>query len=679
MKTFFASLLFGALALTFWALAFPAGPLLAQAQRTPLLMEGKKTLYQRVIIRPNPVARKRIGGDPTLVEDLLPFSVWYVYDKVEDSGLYHYRIGAGTKGEDLWWVRGDKVAEWNSSTVLLFAEKSGRESILFFKEDELDALKRIGGGSNVGGNLRDLESRFINYQKNNETPLSDFPVVAMEPTDEQGAVPSDKFYILPVFEYQEDPNFEGVKFLNVGSIDPGISDQVGSEPKESEQKQELGVAFVIDTTISMKPYIDATLDFTQQVFDGLVEKDGFEGVSLAVVAFRNSLRATPGLGYESRVFADFMGVEKRNVFAQALKFVEEATLSTHSFNEHSFNGMMTAVEKLKWPEDGGVIVLITDAGPLELTDPYRCDDPDSGCDNYKFLESLAEEKNIKFLVVHLKTPAGRANHAYAKGEFDNIAFKAGCRKGYMPLEIPVSSDGSAAFAGILDDFYATAEEAAYFDKSEAVGNIDCSRDDSDVQTLARDLGTLIGHSVRLNYLARVNKTTAPIVVSSWITDLSLPFLDSPNPRKVPNVNVAVLLTRAQLSVLRDTVQYLLDEAQKDVFGESQGTRNFFDGLLTTASSFIRDPEVFELNPESTLSEVLVANEFLDGLPYKSEIMTLSRDRWEKMAPTSKEIYIISLRDKLRAYELYDTQTEAWGNFGDDPLDYVFRVPLAQLP
>lgn len=668
------------------------GSLQAAAPAKPMLMEGKETLFQRVIILTKAFGKPRLDsprGDAIVVP---PFAVWYVYQIVEENGRTYFLCGPSTKGGDLLWFDQDMVAIWDHSVVLTFAEKAGRPPLLFFKESALDDYLDIANNPGVKDKLAALAERFVRYRDNGEVPPSDYPILAMEPTDAEGAVPKDRFYIMPIFEIDEGNGLEDtVKFLRVGSIDPGVEDQVGSSllaaPAAEDEPaipRKIGLAFVIDTTMSMGPYIEATRSIANSIFDLAQKNDNVDNLYLAVVAFRSSLEAHPEraaeLEYTTKVISDFVSADDRVAFDLALSRVKEAPVSTHSFSEDSFAGINAALTELNWPDKsvGGAIVLITDAGPLAKGDPYRSTELPA----HSVLE-IAGKQGVAIIAIHLKTPAGAANHAHARTEYSALAFAAGGKTGYLPLDIPNPDDGPAAFTRKIQTFAESLDRAFRPKEGDANPQDNDGNKGEIVEPPAEtgddaaDIGNLLGYSIRLNYLGRENKTTAPLVVNSWIADKELGFLDSDYPQDVRTVDVNVLLTRAQLSVLMETVRFLLEQAQTDLLAEESGTRNFFDSLLATASSFMRDPATF--TGENELSEYLLAAEFLDGLPYKSEIMTLTRDRWGKMPTTAKEIFISDLHGKLRAYERFDRDTNNWGKFATDNLDHLYRVPLSELP
>ena len=75
---------------------------LQAADHTPLLMEGKKTLYQRILSTPD----ARIYVNPELSQDsteVTPFSVLYVYAR-RDGWI---RVGFDSFGNTAGWMQQD--------------------------------------------------------------------------------------------------------------------------------------------------------------------------------------------------------------------------------------------------------------------------------------------------------------------------------------------------------------------------------------------------------------------------------------------------------------------------------------------------------------------------------------------------------------------------------------------
>ncbi len=64
---------------------------------------------------------------------------------------------------------------------------------------------------------------------------------------------------------------------------------------------------------------------------------------------------------------------------------------------------------------GRYVVLITDAGALDATDPKsqtRLGIPE--------IKALAEARGIALFAIHLQTPEGRSNHAHARAQYTEL-------------------------------------------------------------------------------------------------------------------------------------------------------------------------------------------------------------------------------------------------------------------
>ena len=120
------SALFVLLAVFCCALVQPA----SGVQAAPLLQEGKKTLYQRVISHPTAVLYAEASDKSSVVnKGLRPFTPLYVYER--GQGWLH--VGIGTNRAD-GWIRTDLTTPWNQALTLLFTNRSERDPVLFFKD-----------------------------------------------------------------------------------------------------------------------------------------------------------------------------------------------------------------------------------------------------------------------------------------------------------------------------------------------------------------------------------------------------------------------------------------------------------------------------------------------------------------------------------------------------------------
>ncbi|MDR0356035.1 MAG: VWA domain-containing protein [Deltaproteobacteria bacterium] len=782
-------LVFSVLALSL----FGAVSLWAQGSDRPLLIEGKKTLFQRVITHPGATAHKQPGG--ASLKDIPSFSALYIYEKSSVDGTDWLRVSPSSMGRETYWLKQELTSEWNRALVLLFSSPLGRRPILFFKT--LDDLLAVSDEPNVTAALNRLEADFIRYRKDSVSPPVDFPIISREPDPETGKVNDDKFYLMPIFNY-DDTTFDQLKLLEVGSINPGVQDldsasmgrhplakwldqpsdglarrqpelglphppSAGDEPilvaannypqSGSSSNIKVGLAFVIDTTSSMGPYIERCLALSRDLYSRIIEAGQQDNMALAVVAYRSSVVARPKTEYTSKIISPFTTAVNRMAFDSALAQVREATASTHAYSEDSLAGLLLAIEGLDWdPYTGRIILLITDAGPLPMNDRYN-----STQHSPYSIAGLAKSKNINVIPVHIKTAAGRSDHMNARNAYTTISQITNGQPDYITIDVQGSrwrgdetfyatsealmrnmekqvfslmAEGAASAAfeeyaaygqgssppppavdealnysleptptpppaprsappaastpsasGYLPDLISEEAEAArqaYGGGELIIPDKPGSSDDSTL--LAAQIGDRLGMSFKLQYLGDVNEVRPPEVVRSWITDKDLSMLEggpSQDGKEVPTVEVAVLISKNQLSTIRSYLQTVIDEADNAMNTQS---RDFFQSIIKASAQITTDPEQFKNNPEVKLADLGGLSEFLEDLPYKSRIMALTENDWYNMSAVDQDTFIRTLRSRVRLYSQYDSEVNNWNGFGGSQEgEWLFRMPLAMLP
>ena len=621
------------------------------ADRTPLLMEGKKTLYQRVIAHPG--CALRAGNTPEAAvtqPQVRPFTVFYVYARQGEN----LEVGVGPDKAD-GWVQASKTTPWKQALTLLFSDRSRREPVLFFGDRE--SLVKTCNAPDLAAELKKLRAGMGQAAA---PSAPEGPIVAAEPADTEGS--ASGFYLMPILNV--DRTFEATQLLEVASIAPAANDK--KAPQDTVGRT--GIALVMDTTISMKPYIEQSMTVVRSIFDA-VEKDKLtDRVGFGIVAFRNSTKASPGLEYLTRVVSDFRDASQRKELEQALSGVEEAKVSTHSFNEDSLAGVKVALEQLDWqPYANRVILLLTDAGPLPLSDTEASTSLD-----VREMADLAASKNVRIVVVHVRTPLGKDNIDYASKAYTALSAVPGGKSAYIPIVAQDGTVGSQAFAraatGLSTALVASARQTQPLKPSDKPAG-------QDPEALGKQLGEQLGYSMRLEYMGRMKHVQAPQVVRSWIADADLDALNGGT--HVASVSVAVLLTRNQLSDLQQRLKVIVDNAERT---RQTDSRDFFQGILSASAGMARDPGAFSRNPSANLGQLGVLGEFLDDLPYKSDIMLLSEDDWYRMSVGEQTSFINRLKSRIARYEEYDRDVNNWESFGAaNSGDWVYRVPLAMLP
>ncbi|MDR1947450.1 MAG: VWA domain-containing protein [Desulfovibrio sp.] len=641
------------------------------AERKPLLLEGKKTLYQRVVTHPG--ARLTDGpaeNAQVLQDSVKTFSVFYVFDR-RDGFLEVGPSSSSASG----WVRENEATEWPQAMTLLFAERSGRMPVFFFKD--LESLETLCADDDLKARLQGLEKRLADARAGGDLP-EDMPLLASEPSDVEGAVSASRFYLMPIKRMSAP--FEGTKFLEVASIDPGSGadrdKKPGTERGEGERKggdgqPSTGIAFVIDTTISMKPYIDESLKVIRAAFDDIEKQKLDAEAGFAVIAFRSSTQGRPEVEYTTRKVCDFTTLKNRKTLEDALSGVREAAVSTHDYDEDSMAGVKAAVDELDWSGyDAKIIVLITDAGPLRPGDPLaltRMAPPE--------MRDYAKAENIWLTACHILTPAGKADHDYAAKAYRELTRTSDKASSYMPIRAPDQKSGAESFRRTAAQLAASLAGVVRHTAADAGKRTQTAGRDPDPEEEARRIGENIGYAARLDFLGKQRGNRAPSVVNAWVADMDLARLADGN--YLPTVETAVLLTKNQLSDLQRTLQIIVDNAERT---KKTDSRDFFQSVLSASAQTARDPAAFSAQPGRNLQESGVLGEFLDGLPYKSDIMLLREEDWYRMSVGEQTAFINRLKSRISRYEEYDKDASGWESFGaENSGDWVCRIPLSILP
>ena len=285
----------------------------AAAAGKPLLQEGKKTLFQRVLTTPG--CRLTDGPGASSGKEQPAFSRFYVYERKKVNNTEWLHLGPDSFGRLSGWMNADCTVEWKMQMTLAFTNPAGRDPLLFFRKR--DTLDQILASPDPAPILKPIRDKLA---KNGRVPQ----VVAEEP--EYAVDLKQQFYLLPVLDAEEILTEEGfrVRLLNVASVSkpPGTSTNAGraatgknaptgsgKQPSPAGTEHMLkgftaAVVFVIDSTISMGPYIDRTRAAIRKVYTHIEQEHLLDQVKFGLVAYRSSVKAVPRLEYVSKLFVD---------------------------------------------------------------------------------------------------------------------------------------------------------------------------------------------------------------------------------------------------------------------------------------------------------------------------------------------------------------------------------------
>lgn len=625
-------------------------PLAASEDGRPLLMPGKKTLFQRVLSKPEAQLLARPGDSAG--EPLPAFSVLYVYQRKDIDGQPWLEVGASSSGQRDGWLPAAQTSDWKQSLVLKFTERSGRSPVMFMRRaDDLQLL------------LDDTGKARADLLKAQNEPDQVPQVLALEPA--ASAVPQNQFYLMPIFDYRESFGADGqpVQLLNVASIDPGSSVRsqaptAAGAAVAADNRFRTGIVLVVDTSVSMQPYIDRVRQVVSELQAQLAAQGELDNVSFGLVGFRNSVKRTPGLDYLSKTLVSLEEGRDPARFLKAAAQVKATSVSSHSFNEDAFAGVMQAVEGMDWSGYGGrIVLLVSDAGALRKNDPYS-----STQMNEAEVRQAALSKQIRIYALHLRTPAGVKNHGAAESQYRVLTADSNPQIGDLYVGVPGGDVG--AFGERVREIGSTFAQLVHQVREQQPQPLPQLGSGASLAAKSQ----AIGYAMHMDFLGRNGASQAPQLVSAWAADHDLA-----NPA-LPSLQVCVMLTKLQLNDLQQSLKLIVDAARKT--RSSPG--DFFNEIASASAYMSRDPGA--LRKGANLAQGGVLGEYLEGLPYRSKSLSMTEDLWLSLSVAEQEDFIDELDSKIRLYETFHNDMANWVRFGKaEPGDALYRVPLSTLP
>ena len=668
----------------------PASVIVKQAR--PLLMQGKHSLYQRILARPGAVLQTRPQASDQ-GKSVAPFRMFYVYARRQDiDGQTWLQVGSDTRGELAGWLPEQRTLEWNQALTVAFREPLGHDRVMLFRDKQ--SLKNLVLTHDLVG-YRDL------YRKASSGLADpDSPVVAIQPKAHVDI--KDDFYLVPIKSHED--AFLGsslARLLQVSSVplampvnEPGSPEAVREASRDgspADAAYRAGLVFVVDSTTSMGPYINRTRNVMEQVYQAIEAAGLKNSFQFGLVAYRDNLEAAPGLQYLTRTYVNLSEGADGETFLAKARQVTPSAISSKDFREDAYAGVREAVDGMNWQGiNARYVLLITDAGPREGDDPLsktglHTDD----------LNRLARDKNINLWVMHLKTPISGADHDYAAEKYKRLSryedlgdFYYGVELGHVgefgrvlqAITRQVTRQVSDAQLGIAARAAQASPDTPAFPAKPADDREDHHlQDDPQADSLRQfqKKVELLGYALRMRYLQkRRDDGGVPAVFDAWLVDRD--FLE---PERA-GVDVRVLLTRDQLSDLHAVLRQVLETAEEGVLAPD----TFLEELKSLAATISRDPAAVAGSTrtsggEGNLADLGYMREYIEDLPYTGEVMNLSLQDWEDWPAKYQLQFIHRLENRINYYQALHDDTDLWVALDGGPItgDAVFPVLLDMLP
>lgn len=674
----------------------------AEGSREPLLMEGKTTLYQRVLTTPSCKLHAKADASDA-GKEIAPLSQYYVYS---DTGAT-VEVGADTTGKIAGFLDKSCTVPWKMQLALHFTNSANRNRALIFEQEAgLD-------------NIIDSDDGAQQYKKLYETASKGGQaegVISIEP--DKYVDPSKNFYLLPILNSVEsiypDGNFvykheiasvtakdsksstdTAAKAKGGDATANAASAQATTKANASAAKNgsssddpyvvafKSAIVFVIDSSISMRPYIERTKQAINSIYKSIESNNLNDSVHFGIVSFRADTKSTPGLEYTTKMYLKPGEAVDAKTFNEKVATLDQAKVSSTQFDEDAYAGINMALQDINWNNYGGrYIVLITDAGAIDAGDKQSSTGMDANS-----LRLEAQHYGAAVYTMHLLTKSGAKNHKKAKDQYEILSFNQILNK---PLYYPVNAGDVKAFGSMVDTLSSSltaqvkravmgqmsaGSSLAASDKLKA--EADKHKDANDLaqkptndqeKALVNDSDKL-GLAMQLAYLGRVTGAKSPDFLQGWMYD-----------RDVENHNTAVctpvvLVNRNQLSDLYTLVNGVLESG---IAGQLSSD-DMFSQLKALAAQMGRDPN--QLSKSKSIGEMGIMGELLDDLPYKSMIANLSPEDWYNLGSQEQERIVRALENSLNYIQHCSGDNDRFIklNVDADTSDEVYPIPLDALP
>ena len=674
----------------------------AEGSREPLLMEGKTTLYQRVLTTPSCKLHAKADASDA-GKEIAPLSQYYVYS---DTGAT-VEVGADTTGKIAGFLDKSCTVPWKMQLALHFTNSANRNRALIFEQEAgLD-------------NIIDSDDGAQQYKKLYETASKGGQaegVISIEP--DKYVDPSKNFYLLPILNSVEsiypDGNFvykheiasvtakdsksstdTAAKAKGGDAAANGASAQATTKASASAAKDgsnsddpyvvafKSAIVFVIDSSISMRPYVERTKQAINSIYKSIESNNLNDSVHFGIVSFRADTKSTPGLEYTTKMYLKPGEAVDAKTFNEKVATLDQAKVSSTQFDEDAYAGINMALQDINWNNYGGrYIVLITDAGAIDAGDKQSSTGMDANS-----LRLEAQHYGAAVYTMHLLTKSGAKNHKKAKDQYEILSFNQILNK---PLYYPVNAGDVKAFGSMVDTLSSSltaqvkravmgqmsaGSSLAASDKLKA--EADKNKDANDLakkptndqeKALVNDSDKL-GLAMQLAYLGRVTGAKSPDFLQGWMYD-----------RDVENHNTAVctpvvLVNRNQLSDLYTLVNGVLESG---IAGQLSSD-DMFSQLKALAAQMGRDPN--QLSKSKSIGEMGIMGELLDDLPYKSMIANLSPEDWYNLGSQEQERIVRALENSLNYIQHCSGDNDRFIklNVDADTSDEVYPIPLDALP
>jgi len=600
-------------------------------------------------------------------ENLPGFQVYY---QVATSPGW-IQISKVEGGSPLGWIKEGDAILWRHNLAVRFAHegKGNRQRVVFFKTDQ-----------DLGKVMQSADAERVEVVTSASDPSNQAKAVASGVVAVQPAlVTRNQFYVLPIISHREAlpsqyPFLKGEsRLLDIAAMSQNASQtqQPQQSAPQSNKKPSMDVVFCMDLTSSMQPSVDAAKEAMKDLAES-IEKSGVSGsVKFGFWGYKDS---PPDETFEGgKVTKNFTrDLVGRSELVEILNSVRVSKNATGDYSEEVFGGVKDAVTKTEWTPDGiRVIVLIGDASSHPEGDPKNKDHNSADT-----IREIATRNKCYILPIYIQrnSPAAKDDRDQAKSQFTILGKNPNLSGDGLYHVVPQENsealfkkDLGSALGELVTEMGSVLSSQSPLQKTPAGINTQPSSTGSQAAQMAKSIFA----GAYLDWIASQPQQGQKISndLQGWACDKDLVSSG------IQSLDVVYLINKSQLDTLAKLLDQIIDAG---VRSKVRGI-DFFDSLKNVVGTTAVNPN--QLGSQNVLGSSANIPDFLKGLPYKSELLSLTKDEWRGMSAQDQAAFLDRLNSNIAFYREISRDPSQWKplNPDDDPGANVAAIPLDRLP
>lgn len=488
---------------------------------------------------------------------------------------------------------------------------------------------------------------------------------------------SDTFYLMPIIDHrsleEKAPGLMAVQFAALTREPEAAQGQAcdltqsgGNECLQQQGAAPSGplaadVVFVIDTTSSMQPYIDVVISSVREMSQLLQQKaGGGDALRFGIVAYRDSLAASPGLEYTVKNFTpELLPVAEFQALLDQ-KAVARAQTGSEDHPEDVFAGMEAGIGSAWSPSGARILILIGDASAHPVGS-----EKNSRALSEASIRQLADEQDVYIASIYITSPEAADDLPLARPQFEAMSSGAGeAQVSFSIVDAAAKSGTEGGAQGLESSLRTIMENLAKAFADGNIGALMTQGTTANDQTVEAVMGAV--RAAVVDYLG--SEASPPPSIIAWAVDHDLTALQK------QSFEVRVLVKQGELQSLTAYIERILEQFRG---GQSTST-SFLGNVVGAAATTSLNLKISDAEPLGSSPD---APTFLKGLPYKTEVLSLSLDEFRAASAEDRARFESRLDALVALYKDIDSRPESWVRLneaaGND--DKVYLLSLRDLP